>query len=400
MDGGRIIGEGEDGCILSEPTWPCVGVSDQRFNTDDTNYISKMVKLSDNESDYIKVATRILGPEYSQYVINLKGDCTPANSLHPPKIQQREAFKKSIASVISWNTTDAACTTLKKNVLKGNSISSKYKVMYISKYPMTLDEWSHRSTIHIQYVNDAIPKFIYILQLLFQSSEQLINLDLHAGNIFVRPGNKLQFGLADFGRCLYRNTSSNTLFFGKYLCENTAIYDLFSNYHQIPLELRFLNYIYKKKLEHLSPGECIRVWLHDPLIVKQQDKHDAILYNHQTTIKLLLTKPLFIKMIETLQSISQKLRLFSTPYTVEQSLSLDEKVILEYCITRHDIISPINMISSVCSIVSQKADYSIEFIRRAILSPYIQVGSSLPDAVASVQRADMGIIWSDIVRGR
>lgn len=380
----------------------------------DPMYVSKIVEKTDDESEYIRAAHRILGNEYSQYIVDLKGECAPANAYNPPPRGQEMALQSGKTSLLTWNKKDEACDMLKQRVVQGKSITSNHKIMYISKYPMTLDDWAHTKNPSISYtagIPAAIPVFIHVLQKLFQnSSEQLINLDLHAGNIFVRLDRGIQFGIADFGRCLLRQhvTGSGVLFYGKYLCENTAIYDLYASYNQIPLEARFLNFCYKKQIEHLSPGEFIRTWLLDRQVIEHQQKEDAILYKHKVLLDFLLTKHLFINMIETIQDISRKLRTNSTnPTLLTQSLSTNEKTVLEFIITRHAIISPMNILASVLMIAmphvqgtTQGTTHLIEFVRRAMISPYVQVGSSLADAVTSVQRADMGIIWSDIVRGR
>lgn len=412
LKGGRILGEGQDGCVLTEPAWPCArtgtSTDDKLPNPLDSKYVSKIVDTADDESVYLKAATRILGLELArQYSVHLKGECTPADSTHPPPLGQEEAYQSSKSSLLTWTKKDEACDILKQDLAKGKSITPDHKVLYISKYPITLDQWAQTKHVHLSSIHKALTPFIQIAQKLFQgNSEQLINLDLHAGNMYVRPlqDDSIQFGIADFGRSLLRQrhvAGSDSNFFGKYLCENTAVYDLYALYNQIPLEARLLNFCYKKSLEHSTPGDLVRAWQTDKLTIEHNGLKDAILYANKEVMDLLLTKPLFINMVEVLQVISRKLKQYEKdPTGLTQSLSQNEKTVLEFLITRYAIVSPINMIASVCMIASLNPIALIEFVKRAMIAPYIQVGSSLSAAVESVQGADMGIVWSDITRGR
>ena len=229
----------------------------------------------------------------------------------------------------------------------------------------------------------------------------MINIDLHAGNIFVSSYTALQFGIADFGHSLLRQhiTGSGVLFFGKYLCEYIAIYTLYSDYIQIPIEARLLNYCYMKHLEHKTPGEFIKSWLHDPDVIRHQKQlPDSILANHVDTMTNLLTSPIFIAMIESIQGISRKLSLTpKNPTQITRALSANDKVVLEFIITRYGLISPINVIASVCSMAKINTTTLSTFITAAIEAPYLQTGSSLASALTSVQGADLGILWADIV---
>ena len=404
----QIIGSGEDGCVFK--SWPCArtGTSTNSINPDhDTQYVSKIVKRDDDESMYIQAATRILGPDLAkQYTIHLKGECAPANSSHPPPQGQDHIYQTSKAALLAWTKKNEACDTLKQELVQGKNITGDHKVMYINKYPITLDEWANTTSIKLSAVHAAIPPFLQVLQKLFQGNvEQLINIDLHAGNMFVKTvrTGAIQFGLADFGRCLLKQSAvqnSGISFFGKYLCENTAVYDLYALYNQIPLEARLLNFCFKKSLEHSTPGDLVRAWQSDKLVIEHTQLKDAILYNTQRLMNTLLTKPLFIRMLEYIQSISQKLRLYEkNPSLLTQSLSQNEKIVLEYIITRYAIVSPMNMIASVCMKSYLNPIELITFVGRAMIAPYVQVGSSLSTVVESVERADMGIVWSDITNG-
>lgn len=401
--GGRIIGEGEDGCVLSEPMWPCAKDSTGKIpDSLNSHYVSKIVSKSDSESEYIKAAARILGPELSAiYLVQLKGECSPASDTRHPSSLDSKAFQNAKAAVLQWPNPNQACGKLKVELQKDKNMGD-HKVMVLNKYPMTLNQWGHTVNTTQTQVLNAIPQFISILQKLFQnSSEQLINIDLHAGNIFVSSYTALQFGIADFGHSLLRQhiTGSGVLFFGKYLCEYIAIYTLYSDYIQIPIEARLLNYCYMKHLEHKTPGEFIKSWLHDPDVIRHQKQlPDSILANHVDTMTNLLTSPIFIAMIESIQGISRKLSLTpKNPTQITRALSANDKVVLEFIITRYGLISPINVIASVCSMAKINTTTLSTFITAAIEAPYLQTGSSLASALTSVQGADLGILWADIV---
>jgi hypothetical protein len=53
MKGGRILGEGVDGCVFSEPLWPCAAgskVTGQIPSGSDKSVVAKIVKKDDVES--------------------------------------------------------------------------------------------------------------------------------------------------------------------------------------------------------------------------------------------------------------------------------------------------------------------------------------------------------------
>jgi hypothetical protein len=404
--GGKIIGEGEDGCVFAEPMWPCASSAAQSVpNSKNSEYVSKIIDSSDHEAEYIKAAARILGPELSsKYLIHFKGECAPATDQSPPARIDTKAFQESKDALAKWPNPDQACGTLKKALKKGD-ISRDHKVMYLEKYTMTLNDWGHMrhsKRNDIRQILKAIPPFLSILQKLYQnSSEQLINIDLHAGNIFVKE-NPFQFGIADFGHSLLRQhiVGSGVMFYGKYLCDYIAVYPLYSGYIQIPLEARLLNFCYRKQLDYVSPSEIIEKWLHDPDVLKHQKEiPDSTLANHSDIMATLLTRPLFIAMLESIQKLSRKLRQSpSNPKELTLSLSPNDKTVLEYIITRYGSISPINVITTICILSNINHTRTlVEFITTAIQAPYLQTGSSLPSALSSIQGADLGILWADTV---
>ena len=109
-------------------------------------------------------------------------------------------------------------------------------------------------------------------------------------------------------------------------------------------------------------------------------------------------------MLEYIQSISRKIRVNpKNPVALTQSFTPNEKIILDFILTRYATVAPINtIIEDVLSIISTsspKAHVLINFVRRIIMAPYDQTGSSLVASVTSVRNADLGIAWADSVKG-
>ncbi len=81
MLGGKVIGEGVDGCIFTNSMWPCESGSTNVPDSKDKKYVSKIVSIEDTESENLKMAARLIGPELSKkYLAGLHGECKPANS--------------------------------------------------------------------------------------------------------------------------------------------------------------------------------------------------------------------------------------------------------------------------------------------------------------------------------
>lgn len=414
MHGGKIIGEGVDGCVITEPMWPCAAGTGSHPNPHNTTLVSKIILKTDKESEYIKVATRLLGEDSKLYISGIQSECSPANSSHPPNSVETSVLKTSISDIKQWPENKEACGKLKPLLESNKGISNTHKLMYISRYPMTVGEWidqikESRKSIKqtLEEVILSIPSFVRVLQKFYQNpSEQLIHIDLHNANIFIRPSrNAVQFGISDFGHCLLRHNGNDSAFFGIFLCEKLAPYSFYAKYSQVPLEARLLNFAYRNNYDTKSPKELINAWLQDPLFLEYMPKakFDFIMISPQTFIRYLFGKPFFIAMLEIIQSISRKTRVhLSNPVALTNSLSNDEKVVLEFILTRYSIVSPINTITesilSIITVPEPKTRYLTEFISRMIFAPYDQEGSSLSASLKAVQSADMTIAWSDILR--
>ena len=413
MEGGRIIGEGVDGCILATPMWPCaqgtVVGKDVPPNPKDPNYVSKIVPKKDGESEFLRAAARILGPETSmKYLAGMKSECAPANSSHPPDKAELAEFQDSKAALLSTKKTQA-CRSLKGAFQSSKGITSDMKVMHITRYPMTCVEWADKMIDMRQPYEQilkvtlaAIPDFLRVLQMFVQGREQLIHTDLHTNNIFVRAfsNGSIQFGIADFGRCYLRETNMvSPNFFGGYICEYIVRYDIYTGFSQMPLEARILNYCYRKHVENRGPAALIKEWYQETL--RHAKTNDPILFNLKMTLDYLTKRPLFIAMLEQIISIVKKTRATPTdPVALTRVLTSTEIKVVEYILTRYTVLMPINTITETIVSISDAGltDNSpmAEFVTRVVSAPY-EHGSSLPSELDAVIHADLSIAWSDVM---
>ena len=416
MIGGRIIGEGVDGCILSEPMWPCATSSTIGVSAKDAHYVSKVVSVKDEESDNLKMAARILGPQLSsRYIAGLEGECIPADKVNPSS--NTESMKSVERAVLTWPKKGQACAELKNKLVKGQDISKTSKIMVISKYDATVSVWveilktPYKATM--KEVEKAIPQFMMILQKLYQGNqEQLIHIDLHTGNIFVRLlSSGIEFGLADFGRCMSRRqgVDPSRTFYGDFLIGYISRNEFFCNYSQVPFESRLLNYCYRKNLDNVSPSVLVKSWENDNEVrMSAAGSTDIIEVNRSQMISHLLKRVLFIAMLEKIQSICKKIRLNPDDHmALYKSLNDTEKLVIQFILTRYSILSPLNTISEdIMNKYNEKLIDSqgkgtnalVRFLMVGIMTPYDQEGSSLVKALSAVEAGDMGIIWSDVMR--
>lgn len=416
MLGGRIIGEGADGCILSEPMWPCTG-SSSLVSAKDAHYVSKVVSIEDEESNNLKIAARILGPELSaRYIAGIQSECSPADKTHPSS--NTNSMKSVERAVLTWPIKGQACSELKDKLVKGKDISKSSKIMIISKYDASVSGWIETlqkpyKTV-IKDIERAIPQFMIVLQKLYQGhQEQLIHIDLHTGNIFVRlQHNGIELGLADFGRCMFRRHGQDpsTRFYGDFLIAYLSRNEFFCNYGQIPFESRIMNYCFRKNLDNVSPSVLVKTWENDNTVrMAAVGSTDMIEVYRSQMISQLLKRVLFISMIEQIQSICKKIRVNSDdPVGLYKSLNETEKVVVEFILTRYSILSPLNAIlQDIMNKYKEKLIDSqgkgtntlVRFLMMAMLIPYNQEGSSLVKALSAVQGGNMGIIWADAMRG-
>ena len=166
----------------------------------------------------------------------------------------------------------------------------------------------------------------------------------------------------------------------------------------------------------MDPALLLNNWIHDPVIYDYASyTGDIVILNRAMYGEFLIKRPLFIQMIETLQSISKKIRANQL-----ENLSQTETVLIEYILTRYMAISPFITILEQLSYYSPelkgqiiditraefagrpKPDsdlrYLTSFINRLILAPYSR-SLSLTAALSSMQAVDLSLVWSDVVRG-
>jgi hypothetical protein len=282
---------------------------------------------------------------------------------------------------------------------------------------MTLEEWvtslKPMTQANLASLLHAIPTFMSVLQRLVQDqNEQLVHIDLHSNNIFVRPlqNTMIELGISDFGQCFTRDYSkpeTSVEFFGGYLCNFVAKYTYYYGYRQVPLEARLLNFCFKRNADTLDLREFVSAWIKE-CMPHQKGDFDIVMMNLVKFTTYLMKKKLFIEMLEQIQAISRKLRMYSTnPSQLTQTLTNLEKVVLSYIMTRYTVIYPINSILEASLIITKNTRPPLtdskelktisEFLRRAIMAPYDQDGSSLSGALTAIQDADMGIVWSDVL---
>lgn len=413
MLGGRILGEGVDGCIFEKPAWPCVAGSTGVPDPNDGRYVSKIVPLDDSESIHLKLANTILGTDLAErYIAGLRGECKPADSIHPPNIKDIRAFKTVKDDLIDWKVPEQACERLKKKLFQDADISSSNKIMIMRKYKESFSQWvKYIEEKRIPYrklirnIEKAIPTFISILQKLYQSNNQIIHLDLHTGNIFIKY-NPFEFGMADFGHCVFRQYGNNDAktFYGEYLINNLAKFSFYTGrFSQSPFEACILNYGYKKHMEMADPYTFIQSWANDPEVRDNSaSTTDTIFSSKDFLLKTLLKKPLFITMITILQSIIKKLRRnINDANALTESLSYTEKTTIEFILTRYHAISPFNTISQdIYHIYKIPEMTPIKlFIIKVLMAPY-ELEGSLVSAFKAIEGADIGIIWSDVISGK
>lgn len=424
MRGGRVLADGSDGCVFTEPMIPCAEGTEHGDVVDprDVGVVSKVVKQSDNEYVYLEAANRILGHKLAvKYLAGLRGYCKPADPNNPPSKDNQKMYDANMESLQQWPSQRHACATLKRRYAEKEDIASTHTLMFITRYPSTIDEWIRKLKIRkipitsiLYAVNESMPEFLFVLQSFYQHyKEQLINVDLHFGNIFVKANaTTVQFGLSDFGRCVLRQEQSDSALI--HYLEKYQQYTIFSNFRQIPLEARLLNYIYKKNLENETPQNIIDSFISD----KDNSQYvaisnDIIVINLDIYLKHLLTKVLFVKLIEDFQSISRKM--------VEKkfnAITQSEKDTLWFTLTRYMAVAPIITIAEQLMDLTETKliqayvrrvtmEYLqgkpppknitgyypiLAFLTRIILAPY---SSSL----LAVEKADNRLFWNDVISG-
>ena len=359
MEGGAIIGEGAEGCVYAKPLWPCAaerskdGLVPQGY---DPSVVSKLVNKDDSEHIYLEAARDILGQELSlKFLAGIRGMCSPANDQHPPFQQQISDYTQSKDALMKWESKGFACGQM-KDALSKTGITDRYNLMFISRYPSTLEQWVEKMGKNkiprpfiIKAINDAIPPLLNVLQKFYHHPTlELINMDLHHKNIFIRAtGAKLQFGISDFGQSYFRriNDPKTSIKYFSYYLERfyTVKIHMYAGFRQIPFETRLIDFCFKNKMEKHDPGELIKAFVNDPKVKEYQaNSNDIISMNLDLYCAFLIKKPHFIQVIEMIQSISKKIQKLQNGIQPElNSISKDEFTFLEFCMTRFLAVAPL-----------------------------------------------------------
>lgn len=446
MEGGAIIGEGAEGCVYAQPLWPCAADRSQDGEApqgSDPTVVGKLVNKGDSEHIYLEAARDILGQELSlKFLAGIRGMCSPANDQHPPSQDRAGNYIQSKDALMKWETKGFACGQMKDALMK-TGITDKYNLMFISRYPSTLEGWIESiekknipKPFIIKAINNAIPPLLSILQKFYKHPTlELINMDLHHKNIFIRAtGSKLQFGISDFGQCYFRrlNDPNMSIPYFSYYLERfyTVRIPMYLGFRQIPFETRLIDFCFKKGMENHDPGQLINAFVNDPKVKEYQaSSNDIISMNLDLYCAFLLKKPLFIQAVEMIQSITKKIRKMQSGIQPQLNIvSPEEFIFLEFCMTRFLAVAPLVTILEQALFLSQglydqvkqysndvitgarknivktEITYLAEYINRLIIAPYsgsIHVqGSSLIGSLDAIKAVDLPTVWSDVLAGK
>jgi len=448
MEGGAIIGEGAEGCVYAQPLWPCAAdrpKDGEAPQGSDPSVVGKIVSKGDSEHIYLEAARDILGQELSmKFLAGIRGMCSPANDQHPPSQDHLGNYKQSKDALMKWESKGFACGQM-KGALSKTGITDKYNLMFISRYPSTLEQWAETvgkknipKPFIIKAINDAVPPLLNILQKFYKHPTlELINMDLHHKNIFIRAtGSKLQFGISDFGQCYFRrlNDPNTSIPYFSYYLERfyTVRIPMYVGFRQIPFETRLIDFCLKNKMENHNPGQLIDSFVNNSKVKEYQaSSNDIVSMNLDMYCAFLIKKPLFIQAVEMIQSIIKKIRKMQAGVPPQLNIMpVDEFIFLEFCMTRFLAVAPlvtileqtlflseglydqakqisnerINGINPGASGATKKPEiyYLTEYINRITLAPYsgsIQ-GSSLIGSLKSVMAVDLTAVWADVLAGK
>ena len=250
--GGYIMSKSSaDGCVFTRPIWPCAS-SLEGYDPNDKTLVSKLILKTDSEYETIKIAESILGKD-SSFLLNTLGECKAADKT---TIDSKTLEELKAIELEQRHTRQGACYNLEKGSL------DDYKILVSRQYSSTLYDFANthsKSSSMLAFyklLNESGP-FLNALNKLAsrKNGNSLVNVDLHANNIFVNiyPNEidyDIEIGIADFGRCFVfikdvsheLNTQTWLINFLRYCSKHTLMPILF-----VPLEVRLLSYMLKPK---------------------------------------------------------------------------------------------------------------------------------------------------------
>jgi hypothetical protein len=152
----------------------------------------------------------------------------------------------------------------------------------------------------------------------------------------------------------------------------------------------------------VTPLALVRKWENDDAVrIYAANSNDFVGVKRSVLLNYLLQKVLFIAMIECIQSICKKLRMFSDNSTnLYNSLTSLEKTAIDFILTRYSILSPINTILQEIMKIYPNVPLNsriVRFLIEGIYIPYNQSGSSLASALTSVKSTDFNILWKKVI---
>ena len=252
--GGRVLGVGADGCVFTEPAWPCTE-DIPGYDSSDPTIVSKIVLIDDNEDKMIEIASRILVDNPEVLVKNI-GVCIPASRHSVLNAEQKAKLlenRHEIIEMVDERSSDNACTELAMTPSK--NIKTTYKALINKRYTSDLYHYirANLKTVNIasKIITAAIP-FGKALEKLMKegsgnriSKDTLVNMDLHSSNIFVQDG--LTLGMADYGRCTYIDSTKNEIIveLNDRFTEYAVDFPLAFGFVHIPLEVRIYSFLLK-----------------------------------------------------------------------------------------------------------------------------------------------------------
>ena len=106
MQGGRILGEGVDGCVFEAPMWPCAKgsqTSQGAPGSTNTRYVSKLVSTKDKEANpLLNGANGISAEDWKDVEVQDTADTPPTTTIN----RELEAVKATAENLkkkfVSW----------------------------------------------------------------------------------------------------------------------------------------------------------------------------------------------------------------------------------------------------------------------------------------------------------
>ena len=258
--GGKVLGKGADGCVLTQYAWPCKSPLDG-YDPSDPTVVSKIIQKYDNEDVIIRVASSILQGDDAKFMIQHIGSCIPESPLTSDRHKQHQVLD-SLNEIMDMYEVDKTLYNSKKKPHDGcttiattppEDIEKQYKIIVNKKYTSDLLRYVENNlndpSIVQKIITAAIPLSEILQKLIKTPYNRILNIDLHQQNIFVNldTHSNIQMGIADFGRCAFmsKDLDTNTNFenwyneFDNYIMQG----DISIRFSQIPFEVRLINYL-------------------------------------------------------------------------------------------------------------------------------------------------------------